>query len=171
MIIQGVLFFFMRILFWLFLFISIFNISEASEIAGSISTNPKEVNNIYRRVELTAKDAVGALRVKKFPDGSLVRLNGQRVYLLYAGLKKWIRNPNDLRLFKRQVIFPATSQDLAEYVECGCINGELVKTNTQKDIFILKKGKKLRIKNLKELTEKYPKQKIFTISFAEMSLF
>lgn len=134
----------------------------ASEITGTISTNPRDMDyHISRDYK----------NKPKFRDGDLVRVDRGKIFLVYGKLMKHIHSQKELEKHKKRVMVEASRAEMADYTECGCLDGELVRAEGTRAVYVLKKGKKELVASQKALERDHFGKRIFKISQAEMGLF
>lgn len=184
----------------LFIVLSFFIVSDvsASEIFGSISTNPKAPGGggnppaieppkevvsesggaviLPAAPELEIKTIESrptalepkVLGVKTYPDGSLLRGSDQRIYLIYGQRKKYIPNLLELAKYRGRAILKITDQELAGYETRSHLDGELIRQKGDAKVYVIRQGLKQHILNLAELRAYYFGQEIFNLSREQM---
>jgi hypothetical protein len=165
---------------------------QASEIFGSISTDPRTntvpvtststdpihgtqppVAKIQGAVPFyvftkQAKEAVIVKGVTHYPDGTLLRGPDRRIYLIGGEAKKPIRNLTSLQKYRGRIIIDVTFDDLAQFVNREHLNGELIRVAGTNRIYVIKKGRKEPVKSLAELRTYHNRQEICSITASEL---
>ena len=108
-----------------------------------------------------------------YPNGSLIRGNNAKIYLIENNKKRHIINLEALKQFAGIEIFNVTDETINLYSIGNKIigriykDGDLIRGDDMK-IYVILNGKKKHIINIKELRLNYFKQKIFNISMEEI---
>lgn len=120
-------------------------------------------------------EKIKVLGAEFYPDNSLIRGNGAKVYLIDNQTKRHIINIEALSRFFGREIFNV-SEDIIKLYPLGekifgrnYKNGELIRGSDMK-IYIIKNNKKYHIISLKEL-QKYAGQKIYNVSDETLARF
>jgi hypothetical protein len=116
-------------------------------------------------------DQPKVLGIELYPDGSLLRDENQRIFLIKGQIKKPIRNLLDLQKYQGQAIHDVTSKELATYQTQNHLDGELIRKKGTAPVYVIDQGRRRHILNLQELRKYYFGQEIFNISEDEMSLY
>jgi hypothetical protein len=114
--------------------------------------------------------------VKKYPDGTFLKsLKTKRIYLLAGGQKKYISSPVELRSYGKIKIESVDDNRLAQYPDfagtaakkLAVKNGDLVKSKSDRKIYLITNGKKKYIPSVGEL-KKYRGKRIVDLTKAEI---
>lgn len=166
---------------------------NASEIMGSISTNPnnlepmaeisnlpvetRQASSLQGTLEMSHgapaqdEDEVLVLGFSQYPDSSLLRGDDARIYLIKGKYKKHIKTLKELEKYSGQIIFHVSDKELSEYQTRVHLNGDLIREEGDAKIFNIVDGRLKHVLNLEELRANFAGQEIFNISQKEMLLY
>jgi len=146
---------------------------KASEILGEISTDPhKQVGSVkaLMKNKKTFKK-IKVLGIEKYGDGTLVRGNNHKIYVINGNFKDYISSFKKLRRFKGEVIHKVNLEELKKYQTRNYLEGDLIRLKGKTKIFLIQKNKLKHILNLKELALNFRGEEIFNLSLGEMELY
>jgi hypothetical protein len=172
------------------LFLSIFFAASAnaSEIFGKISTNPNQnppagQNNQSSSGSLPAGGQIIApaapaqegtkavLGTKIYPDGTLLRGQDHKIYLIQGQTKKYIVDLSELWKYRGRIIFSASEEELSRYNGRAHADGELIRQRGDVKIYVIANGAKKHVLDLEELRAHYAGLEIFNLEPEEMALY
>jgi hypothetical protein len=126
--------------------------------------NPFGAPFIFMKKNALADPSRLVLGVKSFQNGSLVKDEIGRIFIIQNGYKKHILNFKELAKFRGLPILRSTIQELSAYPTRSGLDGDLIRVSGKKDVFVIAKGKKAKVRNIEELRTKYRKKVIYNIS-------
>ncbi|MCK4540387.1 hypothetical protein KAU09_04500 [Candidatus Parcubacteria bacterium] len=141
--------------------------------SGNIAIVKAPKKNV--KAENSNKPGVTVLGISHYADGSLIRGENKKIYVIVDGVKQHIKNMKELMQYAGQPIFEVDDEVLGQYsgVEVlgisGYGNGALIRCNDMK-IYVIVNGKCKHIANLKQLA-KYAGQEIFNVTDDVVSSF
>lgn len=112
------------------------------------------------------------LGVKAYADGTLVRGQNKKIYVIMFGEKEHITSMKELKQYGKKPIINASDSSLAAYPDhkfAKLRNGDLMKGPNNK-IYVIKNGKKQPVKNLIELRS-YKNKAIIKVDTATLNHF
>ncbi len=137
----------------------------------AIATTSVDVKKPETTDKPADKQAVKVLGVRFFPDGSLLRTEDKRIYLIKGGYKKYIASLKELSEFRGQEIISVSQDDLDQYKFQPYGNGELIREIGDGKIYVVEIGKIRLVKNLEELRDNYSGKVVNNITHEEMEAY
>jgi hypothetical protein len=141
---------------------------------GGFFRNP----NIYdvkekKKIEEERKneDKIMVLGIGAYADGSLIRDQARRIFLLENGYKVHIRTLEKLKEYAGQEIYDVSYEELRQYKTKNYFIGDLIRLRKDQRIFVVNDKSFEHIKELSELRIKYFGKKISTVAPAEFRLY
>ncbi|MDD4271816.1 MAG: hypothetical protein PHF50_03350 [Patescibacteria group bacterium] len=107
------------------------------------------------------------LAVKYYANGTLIRGQDKKIYLIQDDKLIVIRTLTQLKKYKAQKIYDVPDEVIRQYIDFT--DGQLIR-GSDKKIYVIAQGKKKLIKNLEELKQ-YNKQKINDVSLEILAKF
>lgn len=135
--------------------------------AKPIVLENKEINEV-KKEPVKKEENIKVLGLNYFPDGTLVRDESKRIFLVQGQKKKHIQSLKELFKYKGRKIYNVSEDEMAKY---KLIDGSLIREKNTFKVYALIKGKKKHIINLEELRAHYFGLEIFNITSQEMSLY
>jgi hypothetical protein len=119
----------------------------------------------------TKEEEIKVLGIKYYPEHSLLRKSGQRIYLIEGNTKKYVSSLKELQAYQGQIIFDVEDEELLKYQTREHLNGDLIREKGRPEIFVIEDSEKTHILNLDELRANFFSQEIFNISTKEIRLY
>ncbi len=121
--------------------------------------------------ENTLMKEVLVLGFSRYPDNSLVRGTGGRIFLIRGESKRHIRTLKELVNYKGQVIFDVSDEYLGQYKNRDYLNGDLIRAQGDVKIFHIVNDKLQHVLNLEDLRQNFAGQEIFNVPIEEILLY
>lgn len=141
------------------------------EPIGELATSTVAIDdpkNYLPKKEEPIKTILGA---KIYPDGTLLRGNDGRIFLVKAGAKKYITDLQELSKYRGREIITATNEELSCYGDRAHLEGELIRQRGDVKVYVVVGTAKKHVLNLEELRANYAGQEIFNIFPEEMAAY
>lgn len=166
--------------------------ASASEISGSISTNPDNPESVLKNIDINKNlsasggnivfspkkdelskpkavvDVIAVLGFSAFADGSLLRGEDAKIYIVEGEYKKHIKNLKQLEKYSGETIFDVGEDMLANYESRQHSDGELIRELGDEKVFNISDGHLEHVLNLEDLQRNFSGQEIFNLSKKEM---
>jgi len=136
--------------------------------------SPLKVNGATGEIVPPEPPEGEVLGVTHYEDGSLLRAPNHRIYFIIDGKKKIILCLAELQKYAGQEIIDVSYEEIAQYPDYNKKtiprplpaygDGDLVRGRCQPKVYVIKSNKKLHIKTLLELAEKYLGREIHNVS-------
>ncbi|MFH1582868.1 MAG: hypothetical protein ABIB72_00925, partial [Candidatus Falkowbacteria bacterium] len=107
------------------------------------------------------------LGVKYYANGSLIRGQDKKIYLISDDKLVVIRNPEQLKKYAGRIIYDVADEVIRQYMDFT--DGQLIR-GADKKIYVIISGRKKLIQNLQELKQ-YGGQKIYNVSLEILAKF
>lgn len=135
--------------------------------------NPEEnKKNLQAKKEIVIPvEKVAVFGEVFYPDGSLLRGEDKRIYLIMGGAKKHIKNLLELQKYRGKIIYSAGLEELNQYQSRNYLDGELIREKNRAEIYVVRGRGRKYINNLNELRQYYAGQVINNITADEMRFY
>jgi hypothetical protein len=172
--------------------------AQASEITGSISTDPSQntkpaqdststepkiipkksggavpfyllSNNNIKPPVKTIGSEIKVLGTEHYPDNSLLRDQDQKIYLVAGRYKRTVINLTELKKYRGQTIYNVDTEVLEQYDILK--NWQLIKTKGDPKVYVIRNSRKIWIPNMTEFKRYFSGDKILELNQGEINVF
>ncbi len=146
--------------------------NDSGGSGGSSSQGASLIIDKHQEQDDPYQEEIKVLGISHEPyqDGTLLRGNDKKIYIIFGKVKKYITGLDELKKYTGQIIYNVTDVELAKYQERKYLDNDLIREQEREEIYIIENGKKRHILSLEELRTYYFGQEIFNISAIEMKL-